>query len=196
MVFLTFLLPGNETSTYMMNSLTKPMILVQQIASYLLVLNSSLNKFPKPENKSGDMIEIVLCMVTKDQITSMTKAGIGPRNMFYRTLIDHLATSGAINQTTSKSKTSGTSGGNNKKKENKPGKGKFNPNHNTQCKFKTGTQMSCDIINVKDHSRMLGRHMTPAGVRLKNTIGRSMNLDRTKCREILTESRIKRKALQ
>ena len=55
---------------YKRNGLTKPHIIsVKQISSRFLALRSYLSKFPEPDNKAfttGDMIEIVLCMIPKD----------------------------------------------------------------------------------------------------------------------------------
>ena len=58
-----------------------------------MVLNPYLNRFPGPENKpftTGDMIEDVLCMIPKDWIARMAKAGMEPMTMIFQVLADHL----------------------------------------------------------------------------------------------------------
>ena len=113
----------------MRNGLTNPRVLgVKQMASRLLVLNSYLIWFPEPENKpfiAGDMTEMVLCMIPKDWIICMVKAGIEPRTMSFQGVIDHLVTLESIDSTdTTNSKETGASGGQSEKtRKGKPGKG-------------------------------------------------------------------------
>ena len=61
---------ARKKKVYMRNGLTKPIVLgIKNMANMLLVLNSYLSRFPEPESKAfatGDMIEMVLCMIPKD----------------------------------------------------------------------------------------------------------------------------------
>ena len=102
------------------------MLSVEQMASRLLVMNSYVTNFHEPEDKdftTGDMIEIILCMIPKDWITCMTKAGMEPRSMTYQALIDHLVTLDTMDTTSSQHK-KGASGGSSKgEKRERPGKG-------------------------------------------------------------------------
>ena len=61
---------ARKKKVYTRNGLTKPIVLgIENIANMILVLNYYLNRFPEPEIKAfatGDMIEMVLCMIPKD----------------------------------------------------------------------------------------------------------------------------------
>ena len=60
-----------------------------------MIFNSYLSRFPEPDNRPlviGGIIEIVICMIPKDWIRYMAKAGMEPRLMTFQVLIDHLVT--------------------------------------------------------------------------------------------------------
>ena len=68
-------------------------ISIKQMSSRLQVMNSYLSRFPAPENVSfltEELIEIVIGMIPHNFVTSMVNAGIEPRKMGYKELIDHL----------------------------------------------------------------------------------------------------------
>ena len=159
---------ARKQKAYMRNGLTKPRVLgVKQMASRLLVLNSYLSRFPEPENKSfstGDMIEIVLCMIPKDWITSMAKAGMEPRTMTFQALVDHLVTLESTDATssTTTSKETGASGGHNKKhKTDKPGKGRKFQEKNYDGSPKIKGKKHCDMCKLfKPNSGAYKTHNT------------------------------------
>ena len=75
---------ARKEKAYMRMGLQKPRdISIKQMSSRLRVMNSYLSRFPAPESVSfstGELIEIVIGMISHNFVTSKVNAGIEPRD--------------------------------------------------------------------------------------------------------------------
>ena len=85
---------ARKEKTYMRMGIQNPRIIsMKKMSSRIQVMNLYLSRFSALQNVSfsaGELIEILIGMISYSSITGMINVDIEPREMTYNELIDHL----------------------------------------------------------------------------------------------------------
>ena len=149
-----------------------------------MVLNSYLNIFPDPKNKvftTANMIEMLLCIISKDWIIIMAKVGIEPRTMTFQALIDHLVKFESTYSTTNTNKESWASGGHTtKKKETSLGRSSSPRKSALRATPEWVTTFLATCIYYLSLILMLEKFTAHYSVKVKDNTGIHMGFERIK----------------